>query len=317
MPSITQLEYLIAVEKERHFGRAAQECHVSQPSLSTQIQKLEEELNCIIFDRSKKPILLTEVGKLIVEQAKVVLREHKRIFSLASESGQEPMGSFSLAVIPTLAPYLIPHFVGQFSKKFPKVKLQINEYKTEDIIKKLVNDEIDAGLLVTPLHDERIIERHLFFEKFYAYVSEDHPLNKKKILNAEDLRSDQLWVLEEGHCFRNQVLNICSRDRKTAVLPNVEFASGNLETLKNLVKKNSGFTIIPKLAMDDLDKKEVETYIRKIKKPVPTREVSLVHSRSFLKENIIEAMEKEIIACIPNDLRSLKKGDIEIVEIED
>ncbi len=315
MPTITQLEYLIAVEKERHFGRAAVECHVSQPSLSIQIQKLEEELDVIIFDRSKKPILLTEVGKSIVEQARIVLREHKKIQHFAEQGSSEPRGNFSLAVIPTLAPYLIPLFVGEFSKKHPQVNLKIHEYKTEDIIKKLINDEIDAGLLVTPLRDERIIERHLFFEDFFAYVSVDHPLSSKKILSHEDLKADQLWLLEEGHCFRNQILNICSHHRKKIVLPNVEFTSGNLETLKNLIRKNSGFTLLPKLALLDTNKKEYDKYVRNIKKPIPSREVSLVHSRSFLKEGIISSLEETIISQIPKALRSLKRKDIEIIDI--
>lgn len=182
MPTITQLEYLLAVDNEKHFGRAAMDCHVSQPSLSTQIQKLEEELNVIIFDRSKKPIIATEVGLAIIEQARVVIHEHKKIHAIANQGSKEPRGKFDLAVIPTLAPYLIPLFVGEFSKNNPKVNLKINEYKTEDIVKLLINDEIDAGLLVTPLEDERIIERHLFYEPFHIYVSEDHYLSKKKIL---------------------------------------------------------------------------------------------------------------------------------------
>lgn len=315
MPTITQLEYLIAVDKEKHFGRAALECHVSQPSLSIQIQKLEEELDVIIFDRSKKPILTTEVGQSIIDQARVVLREYKMIKNIAEEGASEPRGSFSLAVIPTLAPYLIPLFVGEFSKAHPRVKLQIHEYKTEDIIKKLINDEIDAGLLVTPLKDERIIERHLFFDDFYAYVSIDHPLSKKKIISHEDLKADELWILEEGHCFRNQVLNICSHHNKKLVLPNVEFTSGNLETLKNLVRKNNGFTLLPKLSLLDTSKKEYDTYVKKIKKPIPSREVSLVHSRSFLKESIISSLEEIIIGRLPKSIKSLKRKDIEIVDI--
>ena len=151
------------MDKEKHFGKAAKACHVAQPSLSMQIQKLEEELGTIIFDRSKKPIIATETGQEILNQAKTVLQEHRKLHDIANSSSLEIKGSFSLGVIPTLSPYLIPLFVGPFSKKYPNVSLKINEYQTHEIIKQLENDELDAGLLVTPLENDQIIERHLFF----------------------------------------------------------------------------------------------------------------------------------------------------------
>ncbi len=315
MASITQLEYILAVDKEKHFGKAAERCHVAQPSLSMQIQKLENELGAIIFDRSKKPILATETGKQILQQAKLILQEHRKLFDLANIGAAEPRGPFHLGVIPTLSPYLIPLFIGEFSKNYPAVKLKISELQTSEILERLSSDELDAGLLVTPLGDDQVIERHLFFEPFYAYVSEKHSLGKRKVLSETDLSDENLWLLEEGHCFRNQVLKVCSLDRKNAALDNVEFASGNLETLKNLVKKNSGYTLLPELALADLSDDEINHFIKKFKKPVPTREVSLVHSRSFLKENIIEAMEKLIIVNLPKNIRSLKKRDIDVVGI--
>lgn len=315
MPSIQQLEYLLAVDREKHFGRAAESCHVSQPSLSTQIQKLEDELGVIVFDRSKKPILATEVGKDIIEQAKHVLREHKKLDYIAGQGSGTPKGDFELAVIPTLAPYLIPIFLGTFAKNFPHVNLKINEYKTDDIVKKLINDELDAALLVTPLGDDQIIERHLFYEPFYAYLSKDHSLFKRKILTEHDLEDQQMWILEEGHCFREQVLKVCSMDNKGGVFPNIEFSSGNLETLKNLVKKNTGYTLLPELALLDMSEKEIKTHIKKFKKPAPTREVSIVHSRSFLKESVIAAIEATILDTLPKRIKSLKRQDLDIVDI--
>ncbi len=315
MASITQLEYIVAVDQEKHFGKAAAKCHVAQPSLSMQIQKLEEELGAIIFDRSKKPILATDTGQQILEQARLVLREHKKIFQMANLGSAEPKGQFHLGVIPTLSPYLIPLFIGEFSKKHPKVRLKISELQTSEIMEQLIADNLDAGLLVTPLGDDQIIERHLFFEPFYAYVSQSHPLANRKILSELDLSDDNLWLLEEGHCFRDQVLKVCALDRKNTALENVEFASGNLETLKNLVKKNSGYTLLPELALGELTNSDIAKYIKKFKKPVPTREVSLVHSRSFLKETIIGAMEALIIDSLPKNIRSLKKRDIDVVDI--
>lgn len=315
MATITQLGYVKAVNRLGHFGRAAQECNVSQPTLSIQIQKLEEELDVIIFDRSKKPIIATEVGKEILVQVNLILKEHKKLYHLANLGSAEPKGDFHLAVIPTLAPNLIPLFVVEFSKKYPKVNLKINEYKTEEIIRMLVDDEIDAGLLVTPLEDSRLLERHLFFEPFYAYISQQHSLNKKKQISELDLEVAGLWLLEEGHCFRDQVLKICSKEKKNAVLNNVEFSGGNLETLKNLVKNNCGYTLLPELAVTGLSSEEQETHIRKFKKPAPTREVSLVCSRSFLKASIINSLEKVIINNLPQKIKSLKRRDVEVIGI--
>jgi LysR family hydrogen peroxide-inducible transcriptional activator len=315
MPTITQLEYVVAVAKTRHFGQAAEICHVAQPSLSMQIQKLEDELDTTIFDRSKKPIGVTELGQVIILQAQKVLAEHKKLKEMALNSGHEPQGLFHLGVIPTLSPYLLPLFIGSFSSKYPKVQLKINEYQTSDIIKKIMDDEIDAGLLVSPLEDKRIIERPLFFEPFYAYVSQNHILSKRKFLREEDLSDDNLWLLEEGHCFRDQVLKVCSLKRQHAALENVEFAGGNLETLKNMVKTNSGYTLLPELAVESLAQEEKKTYIKKFKKPVPTREVSLVYSRNFFKQSTLEALEREIQDHLPTRLQNLKKRDIDVVGI--
>lgn len=316
MPTITQLEYLLAVDQEKHFGKASKLCHVSQPSLSTQIQKLEEELEVVIFDRSKKPIMTTDIGQEIINQAKIVIKEHRKLKDLAAINSVEIKGEFKLAVIPTLSPYLIPLFIRSFSQAFPKIQLKVSEQKTQDIIKLLGNDEIDAGLLVTPLEDDRIIERHLFFEPFYAYVSEGHPLLKKKKLAENDLNTNQLWLLEEGHCFREQVLKVCSVDKRATVLENVEFTSGNLETLKHLVRKSNGYTLLPELAVLELNEKEAKSHIIPFTKPAPTREVSLVHSRSFLKESIIKAMEETIIASLPTSIRSLKKDHVSVIDIQ-
>jgi len=314
MPTITQLEYILALDQEKHFARAAEICHVSQPSLSAQIQKLEDELGIIIFDRSKKPIIPTEIGKDVIRQAELILKEHKKLGDIVSTQGMEPRGNFHLAVIPTLAPYLIPLFVGEFSRLYPRVNLKINEYKTHEIIDLLLKDQIDAGLLVTPLGHDQLIERHLFYEPFYVFVSENHVLSKKKQITELDLDKKDLWLLEEGHCFREQMLKVCSLNRKGSVLNNVEFASGNLETLKNLVKKSSGYTLLPDLATTELTPDDYKKFIRKFKNPIPTREISLVHSRSFLKEKIISALEEVIISELPRRIKSLKRQQLEVID---
>jgi LysR family hydrogen peroxide-inducible transcriptional activator len=314
MPTLTQLEYILAVNSTKHFGRAAKECHVSQPSLSAQIQKAEDELGLIIFDRSKKPILVTDKGQQIIDQAKRVLQEHRKLFHVPGVEG-EASGAFHLGVIPTLSAYIIPLFLESFSRKFPRVELTISELKTEEIISKLYSDELDGGLLVTPLYEDQIIERSLFFEPFYVYISGQHPLSKKKTIKDTDLDNQSVWLLQEGHCFREQVIKVCSTKNKNQVFKNVRFESGNLETLKNLIQRGHGYTLLPHLATLNLSQADKNKYLKSFIKPIPTREVSLVHSRSFLKEDILSALESEILEQIPPELASLKKGNIELIDI--
>lgn len=312
--TLTQLEYVLAVDKFRHFGRAAKNCNVTQPTLSMQLQKAEEEIGMIIFDRSKNPILPTLEGEKVISQARVVVKEYKKIFDIINDDKKILHGNFKLGVIPTLAPYLIPLFVGNFSKKYPKVNLIIEEYKTEEIIKLLSNDEIDAGLLVTPLNEVDMIERVLFKEAFYVFTSKNHDYFKKSKIKMNEISSDDIWLLNEGHCFRNQVLNICGIKNDAREFSNLKFESGNLETLKNMVMANNGYTLLPELAVINLNKDQKQ-FIREFLGTIPTREVSLVHNRLFLKERIITAIEEVIIECLPSELESHKKKKTEIIPI--
>ncbi|MCG8638606.1 MAG: hydrogen peroxide-inducible genes activator [Desulfobacterales bacterium] len=315
MSTLTQLEYLLAVDHARHFGKAAKACYVSQPSLSAQIQKLEEELGAIIFDRSKKPILVTEAGREIISQARIILREHKKLQAIVDTRSIVPKGSFELAVIPTLAAYVIPLFIGAFCGQYPEVDLVVHEHKTDDIIRLLHNDELDAGLLVTPLKDDTLIERHLYYEAFYCYLNPEHPLQEKETVSETDLDCGDLWLLSEGHCFRNQMLKICASGKNQCAFPNIRFESGSLETLVKLVNTNSGFTLLPRMAVDELSAGDVTTHIKPFKAPVPTREVSLVYNRSFLKETIINALEKSIIENLPDHIKSLKKKYVQVIDL--
>lgn len=313
--TITQLEYILAVDKYRHFGRAARSCNVTQPTLSMQLQKAEEELGIILFDRSKNPILPTDEGGQIIAQARLVLREYKKIFSIIDANKAEVRGEFRLGVIPTLAPYVIPLFAGSFVEKYPDVILTIEEFKTEDIIELLDRDEIDAGLLVTPIKGENFIERVLFHEPFSIFASKDHHLLKKNKIKDKDLNTSDVWLLNEGHCFRQQVLNLCKLSRESGHRINLKFESGNLETLKNMVLNSSGYTLLPQLAVMNLSKED-RIHVREFQSPIPTREVSLVHNRIFLKEKIISALEESIIENLPESLKSMKKKNYEIISIE-
>ena len=315
MPTITQLEYLLAVQKTKHFGKAADLCNVSQPSLSAQIQKVEDELEIVIFDRSKKPILVTELGEKILEVAKSVIHEHAKLESIKAHSG-EVAGKFHLGVIPTLSPYVIPLFVHSFTEEFPEVELQITEMKTEDIIQSLNEDGIDGGLLVTPLKEPSLIERPIFQEPFWAFLSEDHPLVKRKTLSEKDLSGDDLWILDEGHCFRDQVLHFCRLQKKRLKHGNVNFSSGSLETLIQLVRKSSGYTLLPELALSNLSTREKNTQLKSFSGPKPTREVSLVHARSFYKDAILSALVDSIGANLPEQIHSYRRSKTKVVPIK-
>lgn len=315
MPSLTQLKYILAVHREGHFGRAAEQCHVSQPSLSIQVQKLEEELGLVIFDREKKPILTTDKGRQIIEQAQRVIQEHKRLFILSEEKGAV-RGEFRLGIIPTLSPYILPLFVESFCQNYPDVQLRIHELETQELVKALKADELESGLLVTPLKDEGITERILFWEPFFAYVSEKHELADRKMLKEKDLKEYPVWLLKQGHCFRNQVLNICGGESKNQVLANAEFESGSLETLINLVRRGRGYTLVPYLSTLGFSKAERESRLKKFQRPLPTREVSLIYSRNFYKSAIIEALINEIQNNLPPQLAKLGSSEVEVVPIE-
>ena len=301
MPTLIQLEYLIAVEHEGHFGRAANSCGVSQPSLSNAIKNLERELGAILFDRAKTPVLPTEQGFAYIQQAKKVLHEAKKLSHIADVSRGVPAGSFHLGVIPTLSPYLIPLFAGDFAKKYPEVHLRISELKTDSIIEYLRDDKLDAGLLVTPLNQSQVIEKPLFREPFYVFAALNHPISECEEVMESELEGENLWLLEEGHCFRDQALNVCNARIGRSRIANLELASGNLSTLIKLVHRYSGYTLLPEMATYDL-KEEEKLNLRPFKEPIPSREISLVHSNNLIKKLIFSVLEREIRATIPPSL---------------
>tara|TARA_Y100000782_G_scaffold115631_1_gene163080 strand:- start:106130 stop:107074 length:945 start_codon:yes stop_codon:yes gene_type:complete len=312
--TLTQLEYVLAVHEHKHFGRAAKSCFVTQPTLSMQLQKLEEELQITIFDRAKNPIEVTAEGEVVVEQAKKIILEHKKLYSIVEESKSEIQGSFRLAVIPTLSPFIIPMFAKSFNENFPKVNLHITESKTEDIIRMLKDDEIDAGLLVTPLHEKNIKERKLYYEPFYLFVSEDHPLAKKELIKEDELDINEIWLLNKGNCFRDQVLRMCSKTRGQNLTNPIDFESGNFETLKNMVLAGSGYTVLPHMAIQQLPEGQ-KKLVRRMAAPAPIREVSLVHKKDCVKQKILGVLEEEILANVPDDLREMDKDGQQIIEI--
>jgi LysR family hydrogen peroxide-inducible transcriptional activator len=315
MPTLTQLFYIVAVDRLGHFGKAAKACHVSQPTLSQQIREVEDQLKVVLFDRSKKPILATDKGKTLIEQAKLILREHEHLLQLSAADRGVVSGTFRLGIIPTLSSSVIPLFLDTFSKKFPKVQLFIEEMKTELIVKELSEENLDAGILVTPLNEKKFFERSLFYEEFFLYFSTNHPFAKLKKISEKNLTSKDLWLLQDGHCFRNQVLKVCSMRGKPLVYENVRFESGNLETLRMLIQKGAGYTLLPELATRAIPESEARDHLRSFEHPAPHREVSLVFRRDQWKRPILNALEDAIISSLPKEIKQKKGKNPLIVEV--
>ncbi|MDX5436968.1 MAG: LysR substrate-binding domain-containing protein [Pontibacter sp.] len=313
--TLVQLEYLVAVDTHRHFATAAEHCFVTQPTLSMQLQKLEDALGVQLFDRSRVPVRPTEIGKEIIAQARVILAESKKIQEIVQGQKQELAGELKIGVIPTLAPYLIPLFITGFLEKYPNVHITVQEMLTDQITEKLKLELLDVGLLVTPLEDKSIKEIPLFYEAFVSYINPDHPLAQNKTIKPGQLDMDELWVLNEGHCFRSQVLNICNRSNKPKASQshNFDYKSGSLETLKRIVEKQHGLTLLPELSVLDMPEQKRQL-VHLFQDPQPLREVSLAVHRSFLKKKLIEALQQEIIASIPEDIRNRKKEKVVAVK---
>ena len=295
--TITQLKYVLAVAEHQNFTKAAAHVFVTQPTLSMQIQKLEEELSILIFDRSKKPIELTEVGEKIVNQAKNIVNESERMQDVVDQEKGFIGGDFRLGIIPTVMPTLLPMFLKSFIKKYPKVHLKIEELTTADIIIKLNAGHLDAAIAATPLVQEKIKERVLYFEPFVGYVPLNHRLNSKKYLDRSDLDINDILLLEDGHCFRDGVINICKSLKNNAAIDSFQVESGSFETLIKLSNEGFGMTLLPYLNTLDIPKEEQKKYLRYFNEPSPAREVSLLYRKSELKMQIIDSLY-DIIAGI-------------------
>jgi LysR family hydrogen peroxide-inducible transcriptional activator len=305
--TLTQLAYALAVAKYQHFGQAAEASFVTQPTLSMQLQKLEEELGIEIFDRSKQPIQPTEVGQLIIDQARITIMEAQKISDLAVTTQQKVEGTLRLGVIPTLAPTVLPLFIRDFINKYPKLDVSIEEVTTQAILDRIRDGSLDLGLLVTPLHEHGIVEHPIFQEPFVVYTSDDYPLAKEKTIAPKELSSDDVWLLNEGHCFRDQVMNLCGNRRKTTHQSgHLRFESGNLETLRKMVDQNGGYTLLPLLVAKDLQESWQKKRVKNFDAPVPTREVSIVHHRLYPKKAVTTALVEEIRAHLPDDVLKLK-----------
>ena len=298
--TITQLHYVLAIAEYKNFTKAADYCHVTQPTLSTQVQKLEDELGVKIFDRTQKPIQLTEVGKKIVTQAKKIVIESERIQDIVEQQKGFIGGDFKLAIIPTVMPTLLPMFLKNFSSKYPKVKLQIQELTTDDVVTALEKGEIDAAIAATPLDNELLKERVIYFEPFVAYIPNAHQLHGKNKITLEDLDLNDILLLEDGHCFRDSVINLCHNRSQKDLKFKVQ--SGSFETLIKLANEGLGMTLLPYLNTLDLNEQH-KSNVFEFEAPKPSREISLIYSNNQLKLHIIEALYQSISGIIRGAIR--------------
>ncbi|HEX7015198.1 MAG TPA: LysR substrate-binding domain-containing protein [Cyclobacteriaceae bacterium] len=308
--TLIQLEYIVALDDLRHFALAADKCFVTQPTLSMQIQKLEEELGVKIFDRTKQPVIPTDVGIGIIAQARRVLHESRMIRQFINEHRGILSGELQIGIIPTLAPYLLPPLYRYMRKKYPRLNLVVREAITEEVIRDLRNNRLDCGVVVTPLNDPSIREDVLFYEELFVYVSRKNALVDKKYVLADEIDPRQLWLLEEGHCFRSQVLNLCELQKSTDI--SFRYETGNIETLKRMVDKSDGITILPELAVMELGKSQ-RRLVKRLRSPTPAREVSIVTHRDYIKHKLIQALKEGILQTIPPRMQKLQ--DKKVVEI--
>ena len=301
--TLQQLEYILAVNQFRHFAKAAEYCRVTQPTLSAMIQKLEEELDTRIFDRSQQPVCPTPVGIHIIEQAQNILVQANRIKNIIEEEKHSLTGTFKLGILPTVAPYLLPRFFPQLMKKYPDLDIRVVEMKTNDIKKALQTGEIDAGIVASLAGMEELQQTPLFYEQFFAYVSREDALFNNEVIRTSDLNGEQLWLLDEGHCFRDQLVRFCQM--KSARASQLAYHLGSMETFMRMVESGKGVTFIPELDVLQLGDAQKEL-VRSFAIPCPTRQVVLLTNKNFIRHTLLEVLVKEIKLSVPKEMLSLK-----------
>ncbi|MCW3127449.1 MAG: Transcriptional regulator [Bacteroidetes bacterium] len=312
--NLQQLEYIIAVDEHRHFARAAEHSFVTQPTLSMMIQKLEEELGLKIFDRSKHPIEPTQEGEEIIRRAKAILSEAAHLRDYSQELKGEITGDLHIGIIPTLAPYLLPMCLKNFSERFPKLRLHVREMITDEIVAAIKAGKTDMGLLATPVNEPNLTEHVLFYEAFYAYVSSSEKLPNKKYLLPKQINPDHLWLLEEGHCLRSQIYNLCELKHQSRESDTLHYEAGSIETLINLVDRYDGITIIPHLAVLNL-KPSQKKKVREFSNPKPVREISLVTKATFPRGVLLQRIQEEIIRSLPSDINPKNRNVLPISDV--
>lgn len=302
--TLFQLEYIVALDRYRHFRRAAESCHVTQPSLSAQVQKLEEELGVILFDRSARPVVPTELGTKVIAHARLVLGDVVRLKALVQEATGEMAGELRVGILSTIAPYLLPLVIASFSRLYHDVALVFEELLHDQIVEYIKRDLLDAGLIATAVENADIVQVPLYVEPLVGYLSKGHRLYDRPVLRREDLRLEEIWLMSDGHCYRDQVLaQLNLAEGETRPEPGVRFESGNLETLQRLVDRGHGMTLLPRLAVTGEGSHAPES-VRPFADPPPTRTVRMVYSRILPKKHLVRALSQEIVRAAAATLKS-------------
>lgn len=307
--TLQQLEYILAVDEHRHFTKAAEQCFVTQPTLSAMIQKLEDELEVKIFDRTQQPITPTQVGDLIIRQAREILVQVDKVKGIIEEEKHEIGGKFRLGILPTIAPYLLPRFFREVVAKYPKLDIQVVEMKTPEIKRALLTGEIDAGILAELSDMEMYNHTHLFYEQFFAYVSRNDSLFEKQTIKSSDLSGEMLWLLDEGHCFRDQMVRFCSI--KAARGDKLTYQLGSMETFMRMVESGSGITFVPELALSQMSEAQKEL-VRPFAIPTPVRRIIMITDKNFIRHTLISALQADIQASVPKGMLTLKPSQVAI-----
>lgn len=301
--TIQQIEYVLAVSKYRHFAKAAEHCNVTQPTLSAMIQKLEDELEAKIFDRNTQPVSVTEIGEKIIEQAKQITEYFSKIKDIVLEEKKTVEGVFKLAVLPTIAPYLLPRFFPNMMLKYPKLDIRVIEMKTSQVAKALKEGEVDAAIIANEIKDSMFINNILFYEEFFVYTSRKERIFEKERVKTTDITGERLWLLDEGHCFRDQMIKFCQLEKVR--LNQIAYSLGSMETFMRMVESGKGITFIPQLAIEQFSDEQKEM-VRPFAIPTPTRPIVLVTKNNFIKYSILNEINNEISNSIPIEFKKLK-----------
>ena len=303
--NIQQLEYILAVDQFRHFAKAAEHCHVTQPTLSMMIQKLEDELGVKLFDRTAQPVKPTPAGTKVIEQARVVLYQTSLIKDIVKEEAQSLSGTFRLAVLPTIAPYLLPRFFAQLTERYPDLDIRILEMKTTPSLAALQRGEIDAAIIANQPKEPQLQAQTLFYEQFFGYVAKGDPLFKKALIRTADISDEHLWLLDEGHCFRDQLLRFCQMEK--VKVRQAAYRLGSMETFMRMVESGNGVTFIPQLATLQLSQEHLEL-VRPFAIPKPTREIMWVTRTDFVRHTIAQILIDNIRQAVPKEMHTLQVG---------
>lgn len=303
--TIQQLEYILAVDQCRHFAKAAEFCRVTQPTLSMMIQKLEDELGIKLFDRSVQPVKPTAAGVKVIAQARSVLHQAALIKDIVKEEEQSLKGAFRLAVLPTIAPYLLPRFLQHLAEQHKELDIRIQEMQTAPTLAALQNGEIDAAIIANEPLESNLEGTLLFYEEFFCYVSKKETVYRKNLIRTADISDERLWLLDEGHCFRDQLMRFCQREQ--VKLHQAAYHLGSLETFMHMVESGYGMTFIPELATLQLCP-EQKDLVRTFAIPRPTREIYFVTRKDFVRFALSKLLIEHIRESVPKEMLNLKAG---------